>query len=443
MKARNFLLVAFILFQGILTAQQVITLEKAISTGIQNSSTLQTTDSRMKISQARYDEIVSQRLPLLQLSAGYQHLSEVPPFAVKLPFSPVPVTIQESILNQYQLKLSLIQPLFTGFRLVSQQRAAEQLILANQASYRKEMNEEVFRIASAYMQLYLAREQYSVAQEMLKSASAHATDAESFFHNGLITKNDLLKIKVQHSSAGIACVEAQNAFQNASMQFLKTIGLPLDTRFSIPDGFSPLTTVIPDSAEALQAALTERNELQELALRIKATENLKTAAQSGWYPQVHLHSSFSYNRPNQRIMPAKDQFDDTWDVGVSLQWNLWDWGGTSARTEQASEEMRGLQIASAQTKDAICLEVNNYILNFRAAQERVKLAELLVEQSKEEYTSTNTAFRLQAVTSTELLDSENAYFKNRSLLLQVKVQQELIKLALLKSTGKPLQQLLQ
>jgi len=443
MKVRIFFLVAFVMLHSSIVAQQVITLEYAIETGIRNSKILQATDSRIKISKARYDEIVSQRLPVLQLGAGFQHVSEVPPFTVNLPFSPVPVTIQESIQNQYQLKLSLIQPVFTGFRLISQQRAAEHLLRANLVSDQKELNEEVFRIVSAYLQLYLAREQYSVTNEMMKSASAHAEDAQALYKNGLITKNDLLKIKVQHSSAGIANIEAQNTFQNAAMQFLKTIGLPLDTRFSLPAEYTPVTAIIPDSAEALNNALSERCELQELHQRTQAAENMKTAAQSGWYPQIQLHSSFYYNRPNQRIMPAKDQFDETWDVGVSLQWNLWDWGGTAARAEQATEEIRGLQIASNQTKDAISLEVNYNLLNLRTAQERVKLAELLVEQSSEEYTITNAAFKFQAATSTELLDSENAYFRNRSLLLQVKVQQELIKLALLKSIGKPLRQILQ
>lgn len=442
MKARIFLLIAFIMLQGPGIAQQVITLENAIETGVKNSKALQISDSRIKISQARYEEIVSQRLPLIQLSAGYQHVSDVPPFAVKLPFSPVPVTIQESILNQYQLKLSLVQPLFTGFRLVSQQRAAGYLLRANQASDQKELNEEIFRIASAYLQFYLAREQYFVAKEMMKSASAHAEDAEVFFNNDLITKNDLLKIKVQHSGAVLSLTEAQNNFQITSINFLKTIGLPLDTQFSIPTEFTLLTTVIPDSAEAINTALAERSELQELELRILAAENLRTASKSGWYPQIQLHSNLYYNRPNQRIMPAKDRFDETWDVGVSLQWNLWDWGGTSARTEQAGEEMRGLQVTSAQIKESIRLEVNHNLLNLRTAQERVKLTGLLVEQSKEEFSNTNAAFRLQAATSTELLDSENTYFKNRSLHLQAKVQHELIKLALMKSTGKSLRQII-
>jgi outer membrane protein TolC len=114
------LFITLLIVIGVINAQErALTLEESLQIGLQNSKQLKISQATFKSSEAKITEVGSQMLPQLSFGASYTRLSDVKPFAVTVPFSPTPITIQETILNNYQLKFSLQQPLFTGFRLSS------------------------------------------------------------------------------------------------------------------------------------------------------------------------------------------------------------------------------------------------------------------------------------------------------------------------------------
>src|SRR5674476_414156 len=136
--------------------QHKLTLEESLQLGLKNSKNLKISRSKLLGSEAKITETTSQLLPRLSLNAGYTRLSDVPPFEVKLPIFPVPVKIQDVVLNNYSLKLSLQQPLFTGFRLWSFKSAAENTREAFAADYDRDANEEAFNIINAFWNYYKA-----------------------------------------------------------------------------------------------------------------------------------------------------------------------------------------------------------------------------------------------------------------------------------------------
>ena len=109
----------------VIVTAQTFTLEQSIDTGLKNSKELKISNSKVIGYDAKITEIGSQMLPQLKLSAGYTRLSDVPDFSVTVPGFNKSFNIQEVVLNNYQVKLSLQQPLFTGFRLSSLKSAAK------------------------------------------------------------------------------------------------------------------------------------------------------------------------------------------------------------------------------------------------------------------------------------------------------------------------------
>jgi len=116
-------------------AQEVVKLsvQDAVSIGLENSKTLKISNAKITIAQQKVMEINANRYPSLKFISGYTRLSDVPAFTFTLPFpGSQPVTIAPVVLDNYVMKLSAAQPVFTGFRLQSQEQAADYLAKASQ-----------------------------------------------------------------------------------------------------------------------------------------------------------------------------------------------------------------------------------------------------------------------------------------------------------------------
>ena len=71
-----------------------------------------------------------------------------------------------------------------------------------------------------------------------------------------------------------------------------------------------------------------------------AAEARADAAGAGRRPQIGLGAGYDYARPNPRIFPRAEEWQDSWDVSVTVAWALWDGGRTRAERAEAADEHR-------------------------------------------------------------------------------------------------------
>jgi len=132
-------------------------LDEAIRLGLQASPALRASAARAEASAAKTREVAAARLPSLKLGAGYARLSEVPPFEVTLPISPDPIVVSQSYFDNWTLRASVQQPLFTGFRLEAGADAARLLERSAGLDLDKVRSDFLFAVKSAYWGLARAR----------------------------------------------------------------------------------------------------------------------------------------------------------------------------------------------------------------------------------------------------------------------------------------------
>jgi outer membrane protein TolC len=153
------LFTAVLFLSATLVAQDLtFTLEESLEAGLKNSKDLKISGSKMISSDAGVTEAASRMFPRLSLAASYLRVSEIPPFEIITPFSPDPIRLYDIILNNYNIKLSLHQPLFTGFRLSSLKNAAEYNYKISEAEYDEEINNSALNIYKAFWNYYKAGE---------------------------------------------------------------------------------------------------------------------------------------------------------------------------------------------------------------------------------------------------------------------------------------------
>ncbi len=422
-----------------------LSLDEAIAAGIEASPALHASRMKAESSSAKARELAAGRLPALKLGAGYSRLSEVPPFEVTLPISPNPIVVSQSYFNNWNLRLGVQQPLFTGFRLEAGTESARMLERSAGLDLEKDRSEFVYAVKNAYWGLARAREFDAVVGETIAQVREHLKDVRAFFDQGLLTKNEVLRAELQLSNAELMAIDARNAVENARTSLLTLIGLHVDTEIELTTSAESQASRVPAAGPAgedasaaktlLDTALAGRPELRSADFRIKASEAGLKAARAGWYPQVSLAGNYYYLRPNPRLMPARDKFYGTWDIGIALSFDIWNWGQTRSLAEQAKAQLAQARDARKLLEDQAVLEVTQSRLALAQARDKIRVAGEAVGQADENLRMVTERFRQGVALNADVLDAEVFLLQARTARVQAAIDLVLAQARLEKALG--------
>ena len=265
------LILIMILACSLSNGQEItLTLQESLELGLKNSKELNIANSNILKADAGVSEISSMMLPKLSLNASYAKMSDVPPFQVSFPSLPNPITIQESILNNYNVNAKIEQTLFTGFKLSALKSAAELYRNAENINYEKETLNKLDEIQKAFWNYYSSLQLVTLIDENLMALNSHLKNTNTFLENGLATKNDLLKIKVEVSSTELKLLEANNNSKKARALLNKALGLPLENETIIKVEELICKPFENEYDQLLTQARENRQEIRTSKLQIEA-----------------------------------------------------------------------------------------------------------------------------------------------------------------------------
>jgi len=417
-----FILYGIMLMLGNLFAQEwgnnpvPLRLDEAIREAVDKNPLLQIALARVDAAESRITEARSALLPQVRLSGRAGYLSEVPEFSLTLPLIGTQ-TLFPSIERNYGARFTVQQTLFTGFRVQKNLEMSEHNALAAGYDYGRDRSELRLTVTTAYWNLYRARRLEQVLGLAVDQISAHLEDVRNFRLQGIATDLDVLKVQTQLSDIQVKQTEAGGNAQIAQMSLNSLIGKPLETSLSLVD--HPVTDdqsrgeTDEQVGSYMQRAQVSRMEVASAKERLAMQKAAVAAAQGGWYPQVILLGNYDYARPNQRIIPPKDAWEKSWDIGVSVQWNLWDWFATSSQTSQAQAGLAQTEAMVRQVNDAVALEAAQSYFRVSEARKRIELSSIGTKQAEESYRITKERFKQGVSTTTDLLDAEIALLQAR------------------------------
>ncbi len=424
----------------ILSAQvRLLTLDECIKTGLNNSKILKVSKSKTQAAESRLDEVNAGRLPSLKFSGSYSRLSEVDPFYVEI--NGRKMSISPVLLNSTQFRLTLAQPIFTGFRLDANSEMTGYLQKATEEDYKKDVAQLILDIKNNYWSLYNALEAQKSITESIQQLKAHFTDLENMFNSGLATKNDVLKTRVQLSNLELTKMDIENGLQMAMMALNNTIGIPVTTEITVKPEINYQESTFPEKDDLIKKALNERNEIKAMELRIKAGDAGVTMSQSGWYPQLSFSANYLLANPNQRIMPSKNEFMGTWDLNLNLSMDLWNWMTVSHQTAQAKATLEQSKYGLEQIRDGITLELSQSYMSLKKFREKIVFAGETIKQAEENFRVTNEKFKSGIAINSDLLDAETALLVSKINYSTSIAEYEIAMAKLEKSYGKNVEQI--
>ena len=436
---RTIIVLAIALSVSSAQTTRVLSLGEAVDLGIRNSRSLKMSSARASADQARADEAEAQRYPSLVAAGAYTRIEEGA-FRLSTKNLPVPFTVGDVVVDNYALRVGLRQPLFTGFRLSGAAQSAEARAAASALDVVRTQENVEFAVVAAYWWLYQSREVLRSADENVKRLESYREDAKRLVKAGLMTTKDQLKVEVQYSNSQIARLEARDAARLAEIDLNILLGLSQDTPLelsSTPSTPAPADTIpgAVDLPRLLDAAAAGRSDLEAASLRVESAHAGVRAARGAWWPQIELTANYLYNNPNSRYQPITPEFLGTWDVGMSFAFDIWNWGATGSRVEQAEAALRQAELVEQDLRASLSREVQEAALAVHRAKEKIALASLGLSQARESLRTESDRFRSGLASPTELLDAEVALINAETQASGAEVHHALARAALARALG--------
>jgi outer membrane protein TolC len=388
-----------------------LSVDEAVRLALQSSPRLERLGALEAAAGAEERGARAGRWPELEVGGGYQRRSNVPELQIAQP-SPDPdvpgrfVTIFPNIPDNWSLRANLTWPVYTGGRVGGRIEAATQGLLAAGLDREAARNDLVLDVKRAYWGLVSAREAVRVFTDAMRAFDAHLEDARNLERFGMAARNEVLAVQVQRDRAELNQLEAEAGAQVAEADLRRLLGTPSHARLEATEPLAAGPLPPPDVEALVAEAGSARPDRAALVARIAASDALADVERGWRLPQVAVTGGYLYANPNRIIVPPEEAWKDTWDVGVSLSWSLFDGGRRSAAEARAEAEAEAARQQLREIDRAIRLEVTRRALELRTAEKRLRVAGRAVESAKENQRVAADRYREGLIPSSELLDAE-------------------------------------
>jgi len=430
---------------GLLVSQErtVLSLKQSIDLALKQNRTLSASREKLEEARARVGEARTGFLPKLTGSANYTRLDVAPfmpgdvfsegfPSIPGMPPMDLPKRITIGRNEIVGIGVQLQQPLFSGFRIVNGFRMAKEGLNASEAELMKESNDLILQVEEAYWSVVKAQKFVEVAQEATKQVEGHVTDLENMYDVGMITKNDLLKARVQLSNTKLMAIQAENGVQLSKKALCNLLGIPLDSELQLVEelGYDPVAGVTLE--EANLQALNDRPEMRLFRASEAISKRAVDIVSGGYLPTVAVVADYAYQKPDRRYDP---KFYTTWSFSVVASLTLFDWGENHYKKAQAQRQLAQIREQFESVKNGIQLEVTQAVLKLKEAEERIRVAQENVKQAEENYKVTEDLFHQGMATNTDFLDANTLLTQAKTDYISALADYKLAIAQLQKATG--------
>ncbi len=355
---------------------------------------------------------VAQGGPILTASSGYLRTNHVPEFGVPQVDGSFRVIFPD-LPNNYRARGELTVPVFTGGRidaLVSAAKADGRAAGADRLVVEADVTLDVTR---AYWTLVFARASVGVLTEALSRADAAVRDVGARVDTGLLPPNDLLSARAQRARQQVRLIQAQQDASIAEADLGRLIGARPGQAIvpaSAVDRPTPgVDALVSAAAPALlERAATGRAERAALTARRASFEASADAAQAARRPQVAALAAVEPARPNARFVPRTDAWNTSWDLGVTVTWQIWDHGRARADRAAALAQASALGYRLADFDAGLGVEVRQRLLDLGSNRAALAASSEAVEAATEARRVVDERFAVGVATSTEVLDAQLA-----------------------------------
>jgi HAE1 family hydrophobic/amphiphilic exporter-1 len=313
------------------------------------------------------------------------------------------MTIVFGTANNYNLVLSLEQPLFTWGKIRNSYDIAKYGLSLTQEEHRKAQHEIKLSVTSLFYSVLLAKELIDVREESIARIEDHLGTVQERYDKGYASEFDLLRVKVQLANAKPPLVQAKNLHHLTLDNLKNLLGIGLSDSLHL-EGSLKSEPLAVDQAQAEDYAFENRSELKLTSEQRRIANKALALAEAGNKPSLFGTANYQYIRPYY----SQDVWKTDWNFTLALSFPLFDGFLTRSKVKQARSDLRQLDIGEKQIQDMIRLEISQAVSDLELARENILSQQENVGQAEEALRIARVQYEKGLLTNLELMDTEFA-----------------------------------
>lgn len=389
------------LFAAVLTMGSALglTIDEAVEMALENNHRIKQFGHLESSSRAETGSARANFFPALDLSYSYTESTE-----------DVFLTDNKSSVFTAQAAYNL----FNGFSDLKGLGQAKSAAAASRYQKMSVIADVVLAVKTAYTEVLRAARAEETASESVELLERQGRDAELFFREGLIAKNELLKVQVELASARQELLQAEGNRRISLRKLERAMGVGLSPEEEVLD-ISGRPRVDELSFDALKEEMfSRRSELKYLRAFRDSHRYGMQSVRGGYMPRVDV--VFSYNRYlyTQGASPFFPSYDSDTRGMLTAKWNLFDGLRTTYGAARFKYLMEAAEEELRDTEEELLFQLREALEGYVISEGKLGVADRAVDQAEENYRVTQSQFRERVATTTDLLDARSFLTRARN-----------------------------
>jgi outer membrane protein TolC len=412
----------------------LLSLDQLIQIGLDNQPRIRSAQAALEGADARVGIARSGYFPQISTSMIYaRQTSNVARGINPTTGNVTPRSVSDSSVNRQDFTARLSQNVFDSFRREWNIQAARDDQNAAEFDLSTTRQDTILNIQAAYYNYLLARRLVEVNEESVRRNLLVVERARGFFEVGTRPKIDVTRAQVDLANAELALVRARNAVAVNFAALNNAIGVPEHSLYQVPTKVEvPPQTVKPEEflariEESTRTALENRTELRALQARIRSAEANLALAKRNFLPSVSADANWNYRG---QVLP----WAPNWSVGGTLTVPVLN-PPLFSQVDQAAANLASAQASEEITAQNIVLEVQQSFVDLVSARERIRTAEVLLEQARENLSLAQGRYEVGVGPLIDVTDAELTLTQAESEHIQALVDYKLSEARLQKAMG--------
>jgi outer membrane protein len=411
-----------------------MTLDQLIQIALDNQPRIRSAQAALEGADARVGIARAGYFPVIGTTVGYNRATSNVAGGVNPATGNVSRrSVSDVSVNRQDFTARFSQNVFDSFRREWRLQGAREDQSAAEFDLSTTRQDVVLNVQAAFYNYLLARRLVEVNEEAVRRNIQSLERARGFFEVGTRPKIDVTRAQVDLANAELALVRARNSVAVSFAALNNAIGVPEHPFYQVPGELEiPPQTVKPEELvatleESIRIALDNRTEIRALRARIRSSEANLTLAKRNFLPSLSADANWNYRGQELPYAP-------NWSVGGTLTVPVLN-PPLFSQVNEAAANLASAQASEEITAQNIVLEVQQSFVDLVSARERIRTAEVLLTQARENLELAQGRYQVGVGPLIDVTDAELALTQAESENIQAIVDFKLSEARLRKAMG--------
>lgn len=309
--------------------------------------------------------------------------------------------------NQY--KLTLTQPIFNGFKIVTAVKNSVKYTKLSDYLLESTKNSVELQTLKSYITIQKLQNQLEVLNNSKKELDNHYIRINRLYELGLITKTEVLDLNYNIIDLEASIQQVENSLEVSKITLKNSLGIDSKNEITLsPITFNDININNIDFDNDLNNALKNSLNIKIAETNTILTKASETIERANFMPTVALQVNYG-NASVIKGSPsnALDEKNIGFTTTISFSGTLFDWGKNIDSYKAVKNNTEKAELDEQSSKNSLELGIKNAYLELLRLDKLINSKNKALESSTENYKLQKQRYENQLINANDFLKAEN------------------------------------